>query len=212
MTVALHPHKRKLSRIDISAIIGLFVILGILRADLVLLAALPASIIYIHATKRKDLLSHLILASLLASIWMIIARDFYSYNKPFLAPLGINLFPLLAWTLGLLGAYVIYSHVEHHFLHWTFIGRLAAYCSIYWPLLIAAETTGYHLLGIRNDLLAKHPGLPFCDCLHAPPWMQTSYFAIGIIYFLAAHFIELKNPHHQRDEQSPQDSPEHHAC
>lgn len=170
-------------------------LLGLFRPDYVVLAAYLLLIPYILITQRKSLYQHFVLASIIALVWMLIAKDEYRYNRDFLTFAGINIYPLFAWAIGLFGAYVIYSHYEHILGEKGFMRQSALFATFYWPLLIAAESIAYHIFGIRNIAASIYPGLPLCDCIHAPFWMQISYFAIGPVFFALCYLLGLENPH-----------------
>ena len=55
--------------------------------------------------------------------------------------------------------------------------------------VVIAETVGYHLLGIHNIGTSQYVGLPLCDCLHAPIWMQIGYFSLGPLHWLLVKMI-----------------------
>ena len=63
---------------------------------------------------------------------------------------------------------------------------------IFWALLILAEVLGYHVFEIRNAATGMYPGLPICDCIHAPPWMQAVYFALGPLYYGLLKMFKLE--------------------
>ncbi|RME53990.1 hypothetical protein D6783_00220 [Candidatus Woesearchaeota archaeon] len=190
-----HHNYHLLRSSDLALILIGFLSLGVLRADLAVTAGFLFAIPYLFATKRTTLLSHLALAFFLAVLWMIAAKDTYQYNKPFLTVFGINTFPLFAWTIGLLALYLIYSHIEHRFHKEPLVAKLLIFLAIYWPLLIIGETIAYHVFNVRNLATAMYPGLPFCNCLHAPPWMQAGYFLLGLIFLALCYVFDLENPH-----------------
>ena len=121
-------------------------------------------------------------------LWMGIAKNFYKYNHNFMSILGISLFPLLGWTIGLFIVYAmfrfIYSGKERGYLV-----QLLLFSIFYWLLLIAAETIGYHFFDIKNLAAASYSGIPICDCLHTPAWMKVAYFSMGPLFFFMCFFI-----------------------
>ena len=60
---------------------------------------------------------------------------------------------------------------------------------MFWFGLLGIETISYHILEIRNLATANYKGLPICNCVHAPLWMQISYFIIGPLYFLVLNIL-----------------------
>jgi hypothetical protein len=43
-----------------------------------------------------------------------------------------------------------------------------------------------------------YPGLPLCDCIHAPRWVQVTYLSMGPIYFGLAEWLGLNRRAQQR--------------
>ena len=127
---------------------------------------------------------------------MLIANNQYGYNRNVMTIFGLSSFPLFAWACGLFAAYLIYSHWEHKFKFVNFIKKTLLFIAFYWPLLISIETIAYHVFNIKNLSAAAYAGLPICDCIHAPLWMQISYLALGPLYFIICELIGLENPHH----------------
>ncbi|MFH0819013.1 MAG: hypothetical protein V1898_03400 [Patescibacteria group bacterium] len=76
--------KKHLLIIDKIAILVGFLLLGIIRADFLVLGAYFFVIIYLIASKRVDLFKHFLLASGLSVIWMLIANREYSYDGHYL--------------------------------------------------------------------------------------------------------------------------------
>lgn len=190
--------KKRLLMYDEILIILAILLLGIFRPDIVLIVSYFVLIIYLLITKRKTLLFQLLISSLLSLAWMLIARNEYGYNQDFLIILGINTFPFFSFSLGLFALYLIYSHYEYLFKNNSYIKKLLFVVLIYFPLLIILETIAYHYFNIRNTASAMYIGLPICDCLHAPRWMQASYFLMGPLYFTITYLLKFKNPHIQK--------------
>ncbi|MBS3136143.1 hypothetical protein J4401_04240 [Candidatus Woesearchaeota archaeon] len=169
-----------------------------IRPDMLMLSLFMFLFVYLYVSGRASLFRQLGVAFIVSVIWMLIAKDYYNYNKEMLQLLGFNLFPLLGWTSGLFSAYVIYSHYEHILKVKTFFRKLLLFVAFYWPLLILFETLGYHVFKIRN-MEHAYSGLPICDCIHAIWWMKISYFLIGIVFFAICHAMKLENPHRRRE-------------
>ncbi|MCH8860759.1 MAG: hypothetical protein IH843_06500 [Thaumarchaeota archaeon] len=169
--------------------------LGIFRPDYVVIAAYFLVIPYLILTQRKLLFYHFMVGSVVALVWMLITKNEYLYDQDFLTTLGINLYPLFAWAVGLFAIYVIYSHYEHILKEQSFLKQILLIIAFYIPVLIAVETISDHLFNIRNIAAAAFPGLPICDCIHAPRWMQAAYFTLGPIFFTLCSILKLENPH-----------------
>jgi len=171
------------------------ILIGIFKPDAVVIVAFLLVIPYLLLSQRRLLLYHLGMAFFVALSWVLFAKNEYGYNRNFLAIMGVNLYPLFSWALGLFAVYLIYSHYEHKLNEQTFLQKLGLFVVFYWPLLIIVETVAYHFLNVRNLVAAEYGGLIVCDCIHAPVWMQISYFLIGIIFFIGCYLLKLENPH-----------------
>lgn len=190
-----HKWKRQLLYLDITFSALIIILLGVFKPGWVVIAAFFLTIPYLLLTKRRVLFNHLIVAFFIAFIWVFLTKDGYSYNHPTTSIAGINLYTLFSWVLGLFILYLIYSHYEHKLKEKTFARKLGLFIIFYWPTLIAVETLAYHVFNIKNLATAAYKGLPLCDCIHAPVWMQISYFSLGIIFFLLCYKLGLENPH-----------------
>lgn len=138
---------------------------------------------------------YLLTSFVLSFLWTISAREYYQYNYNFLEVFGINLFPLLMWTFGLYFIINIFFNLEKKWKITNFYLRFLSFSFVYFVGLIFLETAGYYLLGIHNLPTSTYPGLPICNCMHAPHWMQTIYFLMGPLYFLfcyLARFLKKK--------------------
>lgn len=147
---------------------------------------------YLYITRRMHVFWHFMLASVVALTWMLLAKSQYGYNQEIISVWGINLFALFAWASGLFGVYLVFSHLEAKFPRESRYQKMGLFLVFYWPVLIGAETLFYHVFNLHNLASASYEGLPVCDCLHAPPWMQLSYFALGPIYYLLCHLFGLQ--------------------
>lgn len=166
--------------------------LPFLQIDSVLVAAYMFAIPYLIITKRKDLLFHLLVASGMAIVWAYIAKEQYKYNQPFFAIGEYSIFPFFAWSGGLFGAYLIYTHYEKILNLQKFVWKFAFFAGSFWTLLIFVETLAYHVFKLRNVASGIYKGLPICDCLHAPPWMQFAYLTMGPVFFLVCYLLRLE--------------------
>lgn len=184
--------RRALQLVDLLLIAAVFVAFGIFSPDWVVLAAYVAAVAYIAFLRRQDLFLHFAVASVLAAVWAFLGRAEYGYNQPFVVVAGINAFALFGWAAGLFACYLLFSHEERLHRLRGFWRQFGLFLAIYWPLLIAAETLSYHVFDIRNLAAAAYPGLPVCDCIHAPPWMQALYFGMGPAYFVICWALRLE--------------------
>jgi len=163
-----------------------------LRPDILVLILTAIILSTLVLTNKKQWLPYLGVALTISVIWNLFASSQYGYNQTFLSIGPISIFPLLAWMIGLFSLHILYISILPRTSFEGFTKQLLFYIALYWPILLIAETIGYHSLNIKNSAAAQYPGLPFCDCLHAPLWMQIAYLMIGPAYFLCVSFVPLK--------------------
>lgn len=195
MKIEFHKWKKQLLVADIAIASIIVILFGIPRPDFVMIGVYFLLYPYLLLTQRRTAVYHLFLASAMAVTWLSIAKEQYGYNQDLLTIFGLNAYPLFAVAIGLFGAYMVYSHFEHRFKKSGFIKKVAFFLALYWPVLIIVETLAYHVFGIANVSTGAYPGLPLCDCMHAPRWMQISYFSLGPIFFGLVKLFRLQNPH-----------------
>ncbi len=191
-----HKWKKQLLFADKIISVIVLLLLGLTRPDLLMMSVYILLIPYLYLTKRKNALNHLAIASIVSIIWVVFTNKYYNYNFETLKIFGLNSYLLFAFATGLFAVYILYSHWEHKLR--TLNSKLLLFIVLYWLLLIFVETIAYHVFNIHNIANAIYSGLPLCDCLHAPRWMQAAYFLIGPIYFLICEFLGFENPHFVR--------------
>jgi len=186
--------KKKKQILLANIIIGLivFFLIGVINISYSFIAAFFIIIIYLMISNRRMLFYHLIISFIIVLIWMLLAKDQYSYSYDFLTVFGLNTFPLFAWTVGLFWIYVLYLLCEYHLRKKGFAKKIILFILVYWPILIAVETIAYHFFSVKNFPTALYSGLPICNCLHAPWWMKTAYFSMGLIFFTACYLLKLE--------------------
>lgn len=165
----------------------------IFRPDILAIIVYLSLYAYLILTKRKADIAYLLISSILAISWITFAKNDYNYDRGMIHIFGLSAFPLFAWATGLAALYLLYYDIEQIFMENNgWLKRFVLFTVLYFFFIITLETIAYHVFGIRNVATRIYPGLPICDCIHAPKWMQLSYFLIGPIYFLIARFYKLK--------------------
>jgi hypothetical protein len=149
------------------------------QADVVLIIFWFIIGIYTCLTRRYNSFLHFILSTCIAFLWVWFARENYGYNYSYFSLAGMNLLPVAAWSMGLLGV----SEILNHFDVGRMMIRMVIYTLIFWVSLIFIETYAFHVIGIRNISTGNSNGLPFCNCIHAPWWMRIVYFSMGPVYY-----------------------------
>lgn len=143
-------------------------------------------------SKRYNLPQYLIISFLLSLTWVFFARNEYGYNYSFYEYKNINIFPLTAWTLGLFAFYLLFLFINHNLKIKKATRDFIFFVIVYWILLLTVETIGYHVFNINNVATSAYAGLPLCNCLHAPHWMQSAYFMLGPLYFVICALFNKK--------------------
>jgi hypothetical protein len=164
------------------------------EADLVLLFSWIFIFGYLVLTSRHMAMSHLIIATFVATVWVHYAKDYYGYKFVYHQIFGMNVLPWMAWTLALFGLSEVYNYLGLVKKRYRFL----LFIPIFWFLLILFETVAYHILEIRNTMTGSFAGLPYCNCIHAPTWMKYVYFSMGPVYYggtmLADRFFSQLRP------------------
>lgn len=146
---------------------------------IIIIAALLVLLLAILRHK-KNIALPLLIALLASILWTTVYRYEYIGENIFL--LGrINIYPLVLWTTGLTGLFILQTHVlkRKNF----FLLALA-----YFILLCALEAIGYHLLNIR--LASDFPSLWNLGIIHGPLILKIFYIAAGPVYLTLLHRIK----------------------
>lgn len=178
----------------------MLVILGmmsfwIFSPDHVIIVAFLLIIPYLLITNRISFFNHFLVAFALSLLWIFIANGKYEYSYNYAVIFGLNIFPVFAWSIGLFTLYLIYSYYEFMSDRKYSAKKFLFFTVLYWVLLLSAESIAYHIFNIQNIRNAIYPGLPICNCLHAPFWMQVAYLIMGPLYFFICSLFNLENPH-----------------
>lgn len=165
--------------------------LALFPPDIVIIFAYFFIFLYLYISSRKNWIYYLCISSLVSLAWIFFANSYYGYNIEMLNFFGLNSFPLFAWAIGLFGVYFLFSNIKNYYVINHFRSFLL-FCFFYWSCLLLVETIGYHVFNIQNLETSVYQGLPLCNCIHAPVWMQISYFLLGPAYFILCKVLTLK--------------------
>lgn len=130
-----------------------------------------------------------LLSFCIAICWTYATKHLYDYNQPFAVVLEMSLFPVIGWTLALTTGYAVTAYILKRFSIHRLVLQFAVVILFYFIAVIITETVGYHVFNVHNIGTSQYAGLPLCDCLHAPAWMQFGYFALGPLHWLLAKII-----------------------
>ena len=151
-------------------------------------------------TNRKNLLKHFLLATLIAGIWIFVAREEYNYHYNFMNLNGLNLYPFFSWGAGLMISYLIFEHYRDKLNNKNLKNQIIVFLLVYWLLLLFCETVAYHAFNIRNLSGAFDSALPICNCMHAPNWMKLVYFSLGPLFFYISYLLGLEKSSNVKDK------------
>jgi len=190
---------------DLAIITLILLLLAVFQSDTIFIAMHVFLSAYLVATQRTGLLFPLATALLVSTTWIYLAQDYYAYDRSFLVIGNMNLWPWSAWVWSLFLVCYVYRGVEARYAIRGRLNRLLVFSLIFWFMLISAETFAYHSLGLVDIATLKYEGLPLCDCIHGPGWMQAGYLALGPLYFILTRSLLLlasrarrsRLPHHQ---------------
>jgi len=141
-------------------------------------------ILILEYTIYKDRLGQEIVIAFLFALF-IISYYVYDYTENNLKIGRINLFPLVAWTAGLVLIREVYERTNGN-KYFAF----AKICLTYWICLFALEFLGYWLLGIRlNSNFSSLFGL---GVIHAPFGIKLFYVLAGPMYILITNYLKVK--------------------
>ncbi len=174
---------------DLILFLVAFISLTLFRIDIVVLVFYLIMFPYLVLTRRTNLLYHFLIATGVAFIWILIAGSHYGYNQETMSVFGTTIYPFFAWSLGLFGAYLLFRPIRMR--GWNFAFQLLVFFFLYAGVLLTLETFAFQVFDIRNIATGMYPGLPVCDCIHAPRWMQFVYLLMGPTYYSICHFLKL---------------------
>ncbi|MEK6890225.1 MAG: hypothetical protein AABX35_03495 [Nanoarchaeota archaeon] len=134
-----------------------------------------------YSIYKEKLGQELVIAFLMALIITSYYVYIYSTSNIFIG--RINIFPLLAWTAGLVILREIYEKMKskHKYLFAV---------TLYWIVLFALEYIGYYIFEIRLDW--NYNGLLGLGIIHGPNFMKFFYLFAGPIYLLLTDYLKVK--------------------
>lgn len=130
--------------------------------------------------RRADIVKLLI--AFLFALFITSYHD-YTYNSANIFIGQINVFPLLAWTAGLVFLRECYERVG--------MRNKILYVSVaYLCVLFALEFLGYYFLQIQ--IAAPYPSLLGTGIIHGPPIIHVFYVVAGPLYLLVTDYLRVK--------------------
>ncbi|MBI1834069.1 MAG: hypothetical protein HYR90_04580 [Candidatus Andersenbacteria bacterium] len=148
-----------------------------IKNSIVLLALLGLGLLF--AWHKRVLIMPFVVALLTSLAWTFYYPYEYADNN-FLLFGRINMYPLVLWTVSLVALYSLYLRLPKRY-------RPIAFTMLYFTLLGAVETIGYHYLNIR--LTSNYTSLLGLGVIHAPVSMKIFYVVAGPAYILLTRSI-----------------------
>lgn len=162
----------------------LFIILfPFVRKDILIFSFYTIIYFYIIKFKVKSI-EYLGLSTIISLVWVYFAKDYYTYYPDMTTLLGLDIYPLLAWSLGLFALRELYDYFKPK----KQLKATILVIILYLIVLFIFEIISYHLLGFKNP--NDYPGLPICNCIHGPKTVQIYYITIGPIYYLLTLLLD----------------------
>jgi hypothetical protein len=138
-----------------------------------------AAFVLIATLYRWQIKQELVIAFLFALF--VTSYQTYTYTSGNATIGHINLFPLVAWTAGLVALGEAYerTRLSH---------KLIVFSFIYWVLLFAFEYVGYYWFAIR--IAADEPALFGMGIIHGTPFIHLFYLCAGPIYLIVTDYLQ----------------------
>ncbi len=176
----------------ISWVVFAAIVVALIVFDAVTAIILSYSVMWLFAlaTRQRELSVRIGIGSVIALGWMLIAKGEYGYANHSVAVYGFNIFPLLAIPSALVAFFLIYETItlwlkpKTAALDWLLVIVLDVL------LVTVMEFIGYHIFQIQNLATSQYSGFVWCNCFHAPWWMQLSYYSFPILFFAAFRFVQ----------------------
>jgi len=140
-------------------------------------------ILFIYDRYHK---SSLLLSFGVSLFWSVFSVDFYNYSFSYKVLNLFDLFPFLAFGVGLYASYYMFYKILDFFELKSLNLRLELiiYFVYYVLIMLFGEWFFYHFVGVQNLATVAFPPLEICNCLHAPPAMAAVYMLMGPLFFI----------------------------
>lgn len=139
-------------------------------------------IAYLYLKNKEDIQKELVIAFIMSLIW-VYSSGLYQYRDANHILFGVNLFPLVAWTTGLVLLREIYEELKGKH-------KLLKISMIYVVALLLVEYVGYNYWGIQ--LNHCYNGLFNAELMHMPTFGQVYYFMAGPAYIWITDKLKVK--------------------
>jgi hypothetical protein len=153
-----------------------------INAQTILILVGSIALAYLYYRYHKGAGQEMIIAFLISFGWVSWSGLYnYSANNTFFY--GINLFPLICWTAGLVALRETYERLKGPNKFWIATG-------MYIAAIIGLEWVGYNMWGIQ--LASTYPGLFGFPLMHMPLYGQIFYLLSGPVYLKITDYLGVK--------------------
>jgi len=137
---------------------------------------------YLYLKYKKKVGQELIIALLISIAWVSIS-GLYNYKNGNIFIFGINVFPVIMWTMSGVLLREIYERVtwKNKFFYITL------FCIF---IVTFIEYIGYNILDIQT--VSTFKGLMGIEAMHMPWWGKLYYLVIGPIYLKITDYMNVR--------------------
>lgn len=171
---------KKFLLIALSIVLVSFILYRFIEVKLLLSISLGVLLGFSYYFYKEKIGQEFLVAFLIALAWT--SYNFYEYTSANIYLGKINLFPLVAWTFGLVLLREIYERLgKYKFLKITFL---------YIGLMLLLEGIGYYIWGIK--LNSGYPSFLGTGVLHSPLGWKLFYILVGPVYIGITDYLKVK--------------------
>lgn len=138
--------------------------------------------IYLYFKYKQGIGQELVISAIISFAWVTYS-GIYNYSDSNIIFHGINIFPFIAWTAGLVILREVYERLKGS-------NRFIKATAFYILILLSLEYIGYNTLGIQ--LTTHFDGFMGLPLLHAPLFAQVYYLSVGPIYLWITDYLKVE--------------------
>jgi len=134
-----------------------------------------------YALYRRSVGQEMVVAALFALFITAYWPYFYTEGNIFLG--HINVYPLVAWTAGLVLLREVYEHLR---IQYRFVIASISYVAV----LFFVEYIGYYVLNIQ--ISEQFPSILGIGIIHGPPIIHVFYLLAGPLYLVVTDYLRVR--------------------
>lgn len=137
-------------------------------------------LVHMWTKKGKRVGQELVVAAIISAFW-VGWSGIYLYEGINYYFIGLNMFPLILWTAGLVYLRELYEKRKKNFWEASLI---------YVATLLIIEYVGYNFFGIH--LASSYPGFLGSEALHTPMYATIYYLLAGPAFLKITDYLNVK--------------------